>query len=650
MPSMADFPKWMLQDMAAMGVQLPPGPAAENDDAGPSHPTGSSTTRFGDAADGHAAMHSEVVDGTDMLGILDQDGGGEHHITDGEADVDPEEETTGGDGDDGEGDARIFEEVFETHLEAHDDDGEGSRAAGEDDSERARVHKRPAKHQSDGDAAVHKRPATYQHLEETEAETSGDPSATQGAAKAKPTLKRPAASLDRWLVRVPLGSANSTSAPAAPDEQAPEEEASAEVPADAKIFEPGIERELKEFIESRGYSGQKPVIEHEGSIPKWGRAVAYDGRVEIQMIPRPKFGETASIGLTLRPERIPKRRRRALPKSGLVKTPMKINRFGTIRRYAATHQVSACLTVRGCRDLPNNIFYSTKYRKHMQKLKKARGRFVNPMLGEHIMGMPANWTSAGHTADSPEVEPVPGRLRGASLFSGVAGLELGLASAIESCLYVECDDAAQAVLQRRMQDKQSPSGIMVDDVAKLTDEHLTEVEAVSAGFPCPDIAISGHRTGLQGSRSSLFRHVIKTAVRCTARCLVLENVAHIISDDMRAVFFEILMWLIMIGFNIIKWGVVSASDVGSPQLRKRWFLVACREENDMKRLRGLVPSKSEADIVNMSKEAWNMHNTVKLEDWLLHQLPPAERERLKQLGNAVVPKCAEVALSALVHG
>ena len=52
----------------------------------------------------------------------------------------------------------------------------------------------------------------------------------------------------------------------------------------------------------------------------------------------------------------------------------------------------------------------------------------------------------------------------------------------------------------------------------------------------------------------------------------------------------------------------------------------------------------------MSKEAWNMHNTVKLEDWLLHQLPPAERERLMQLGNAVVPKCAEVALSALVHG
>ena len=69
-----------------------------------------------------------------------------------------------------------------------------------------------------------------------------------------------------------------------------------------------------------------------------------------------------------------------------------------------------------------------------------------------------------------------GRFRSASLFSGVAGIELGVQEAMEATMYVECDKAAQAVLRKRMEDKHIPQGIIYDDVHDLDSEKLKDIE------------------------------------------------------------------------------------------------------------------------------------------------------------------------------
>ena len=52
------------------------------------------------------------------------------------------------------------------------------------------------------------------------------------------------------------------------------------------------------------------------------------------------------------------------------------------------------------------------------------------------------------------------------------------------------------VLERRMQDGHLDMGRMVDQVENLTDTDLKDKEAITAGFPCPDIAMSGKSKAL----------------------------------------------------------------------------------------------------------------------------------------------------------
>ncbi len=73
--------------------------------------------------------------------------------------------------------------------------------------------------------------------------------------------------------------------------------------------------------------------------------------------------------------------------------------------------------------------------------------------------------------------------------------------------------------------------------------------------------------GLSGTRSSLVAEVIKAAAASHCKLMLLENVGHIISTTMSPVFFEIIAWLSLVGMTIIRWGVITAGNVGSPQTR-----------------------------------------------------------------------------------
>ena len=431
-----------------------------------------------------------------------------------------------------------------------------------------------------------------------------------------------------------------------------EEAASNEVAS--KMFPPEMEDELWKAIEQQGFTVQ-PEVKMAKKIPPWGYVSAEGGIAEIRALPRPQFGRPQSLNLLIKPERVLKARKRALPKSGLVQKPMRIRRFGTLRCYSATFQRSTALGKRGCRDMGNAIYYSTKCKATMKRNGLSRGKYVAPKLGEWMMGLPANWTSSRHTADADPAPQDPGRFVNTSLFSGVGGIELGTHAAFATTIYVECNEEAKAVLEKRISDAHLHEGVFVNKVEDLTEADLQYTESITAGFPCPDISNSGKRSGFKGSRSSLFRFVVKAILKAGMRCRVvmLENVNHIVSEDMADVMKEVVTFLVALEFTEIKWGVVSAADVGSPQMRKRWFLIAWRAAADKEKLQRLVPKMATQEVKGLAKRPWNAKHAVKMEDWMEHDLAASEKQRLKQrlkqLGNCVVPMCAKVALSVLVH-
>src|SRR5271163_1833720 len=92
---------------------------------------------------------------------------------------------------------------------------------------------------------------------------------------------------------------------------------------------------------------------------------------------------------------------------------------------------------------------------------------------------------------------------------------------------------------------------------------------VSGGFPCQDISNAGKRAGITGSRSRLWREMVRCVRVVRPELVFVENVAALLGRGMGVVLGD----LAEIGYDAIG-DCISAADVGAPHLRRRIWIVA----------------------------------------------------------------------------
>ncbi len=155
-----------------------------------------------------------------------------------------------------------------------------------------------------------------------------------------------------------------------------------------------------------------------------------------------------------------------------------------------------------------------------------------------------------------------------SLFSGIGGLELGLERAfsgeLQTIWQVEENEFCQSVLERHW-----PHATRYDDVRTIGAHNLEPVDVLCGGFPCQDISIAGKGEGLNGKRSGLWWEFHRLINELRPRVAVMENVSAINIRGLSAVVGS----LAEIGYDC-QWAVVSAAQCGAPHMRRRWFGVA----------------------------------------------------------------------------
>ena len=161
-----------------------------------------------------------------------------------------------------------------------------------------------------------------------------------------------------------------------------------------------------------------------------------------------------------------------------------------------------------------------------------------------------------------------------SLFTGVLGLDLAVEAVTGGRLAwcAETDPYAAHVIARR-----APGIPNLGDVTKISQPPAVDV--LCGGFPCQDISLAGSGEGLDGERSGLwweFRRLIREVV---PRFVFVENVAALRSRGLDAV----LGSMAGLGFDA-EWGSIAAADVGAPHRRRRLFILAYRDRDDLRQL------------------------------------------------------------------
>jgi len=159
------------------------------------------------------------------------------------------------------------------------------------------------------------------------------------------------------------------------------------------------------------------------------------------------------------------------------------------------------------------------------------------------------------------------------LFAGVGGgLLADLILGHTPVVAVEWDRYACQVLRERAADGWFPKLSVWEGDVRMFDpsEYTGGVDIIHAGFPCQDISVAGKQAGVsEGTRSGLYREVLRIAGVVRPRCIFLENVSAILCNGLGTVLGD----LASLGYDT-RWMCIRASDVGAPHHRDRWFALA----------------------------------------------------------------------------
>lgn len=156
------------------------------------------------------------------------------------------------------------------------------------------------------------------------------------------------------------------------------------------------------------------------------------------------------------------------------------------------------------------------------------------------------------------------------LFSGIGGISIALSEYCKTIAYCELDPYCQGVLLSRMASGDLNNAPIWDDVKTLDGKQFKgRCDIIFGGFPCQDISVAGRGKGLEGERSGLFFQIMRLAKEIQPNFLFLENVPAITSRGGLRVVREITE----MGYGC-RWCVISAASVGALHRRERWFLLA----------------------------------------------------------------------------
>jgi DNA (cytosine-5)-methyltransferase 1 len=274
------------------------------------------------------------------------------------------------------------------------------------------------------------------------------------------------------------------------------------------------------------------------------------------------------------------------------------------------------------------------------------------------------------------------KLKVLDLFSGIGGFSLGLerTGGFSTVAFCEINEFCQRVLAKHW-----PGVPCYDDIRRLDADTLARdgigIDVICGGFPCQDLSFAGKRAGLEGARSGLWGEYARLIRELRPAYVIVENVPGLLSLGLG----DVLGDLAASGYDAV-WDCIPAAAVGADHIRDRVWIIAHANGNRLQERKHVAGASDEADerlgpwgsdhgsasqktiadtnggkrsLGRPAGRAWRFEQPVSRHtDWQTTHQPVLDRgadgvpdrlDRLKALGNAVVPQVVELLGRAILE-
>jgi len=262
------------------------------------------------------------------------------------------------------------------------------------------------------------------------------------------------------------------------------------------------------------------------------------------------------------------------------------------------------------------------------------------------------------------------------LFSGIGGFALAARwLGWQTVAFCEIEPYCQKVLAKHW-----PGVPIYDDIKTLTAQRLAAdgigCDLLTAGFPCQDISVAGKGAGIDGKQSGLWSELARIIGEIRPRYAVMENVSALLGRGLERVAGD----LAEIWYDC-EWHCIPASAIGAPHRRDRVWIIAypcsdqlrhqpgwrneqSRSDQAITRNDGAKGSVADTDSEGLAKRflTENRFRNLRQEGetftesgwWttepdvgrVAHGIPKRV-DKLRGLGNAIVPQVAELIFRAI---
>lgn len=118
------------------------------------------------------------------------------------------------------------------------------------------------------------------------------------------------------------------------------------------------------------------------------------------------------------------------------------------------------------------------------------------------------------------------------------------------------------------------------DITEIDPVSVPAYDILCAGFPCQPFSQCGQHKGFDDKRGTLFFHIMKFVHYHLPKVILLENVQGLLKHDGGKTFARIKTEIETANYSFVH-KVITCSDYGLPQMRKRLIMVGIRNDSPM---------------------------------------------------------------------